>query len=263
MIDETIKAAILKGLAEIEAERGVTVLFAAESGSRAWGFASPDSDYDVRFLYRHGRDWYLSVLERRDVIELPIEDDLDVSGWDLRKALRLFLKSNPPLYEWLRSPIVYRAEDGFGAALLDLCKRHYSPRTVAYHYRSIALRQWKAYMRAGGEVRLKKYFYCLRPLLAVGWLEAEGTLPPMMFQDLLAAAALDAPLRDAVDRLLALKAGTSELGTGPRIAALDAWIQERIAASEAFCQEAEVRKPALQAADEFYRNQIGFGPAKG
>lgn len=261
MIDESVRAAILKGLAEIEAERGVEVLYAAESGSRAWGFASPDSDYDVRFLYRHGPDWYLSVLEGRDVIELPIEEDLDVSGWDLRKALRLFLKSNPPLYEWLRSPIVYREAEGFRDALAGLCEAHYSPRTVAYHYRSIALRQWKAYMRAGGEVRLKKYFYCIRPLLAVGWLETEGTLPPMMFQDLLAAAAIDAPVREAVDRLLALKAETSELGTGPRVVALDGWIEDRIAASEAFCREAEVRKPALEAADRLYREQIGFAGA--
>ncbi len=119
-------------LAQVEAERNVRVLFACESGSRAWGFASRDSDYDVRFLYVHQRDWYLSVEDRRDVIEQPIAEDLDVSGWELRKALRLLRKSNPPLLEWLKSPVVYRhdpvfaAEFGalFAAALLRALPAH-------------------------------------------------------------------------------------------------------------------------------------------
>ncbi|MCE9610243.1 MAG: nucleotidyltransferase domain-containing protein [Chthoniobacter sp.] len=108
-------------LAQVEAERNVRVLFACESGSRAWGFASRDSDYDVRFLYVHRRDWYLSVEDRRDVIEQPIADDLDVSGWELRKALRLLRKSNPPLLEWLKSPVVYRHDPVFAAEFGRAC----------------------------------------------------------------------------------------------------------------------------------------------
>ena len=128
---------VRQALAQVEAERNVRVLFACESGSRAWGFASRDSDYDVRFLYVHRRDWYLSVEDRRDVIEQPIADDLDVSGWELRKALRLLRKSNPPLLEWLKSPSrvsprsglrrrVRRARDGvlFAAALLRALPAH-------------------------------------------------------------------------------------------------------------------------------------------
>lgn len=258
VIDARIRTAILNGLKAVEAEHGVEVLFAVESGSRAWGFASPDSDYDVRFIYRHEPDWYLSVLEQRDVIEVPIEQDLDTSGWDLRKALRLFLKSNPPLYEWLRSPIVYRATADFQDALTDLCERHYSLRTVAYHYRSIAMRQWKAYMRAAEEVRLKKYFYCLRPLLSVAWLRDQGGLPPMVFQDLLAGVPVPAEVRDAIGQLLELKAETSELGAGPRVAPLDDWIERQIEETEPFCQAAKVREPVLADVDSFYRAQIGI-----
>ena len=123
-VEAEARAEIERRLAVIEAEDGVEILFAVESGSRAWGFASPDSDYDARFVYRHPRNWYLSVREARDVIERPILDDYDVNGWDLRKALRLLLKSNPPLYEWLRSPIVYRDHCGFRAALTDLAETH-------------------------------------------------------------------------------------------------------------------------------------------
>ena len=102
-------AIIQEKLNQLEAEYGVQILLAVESGSRAWGFASPDSDYDVRFIFWHPKDWYLSVFEQRDVIELPVDAVLDISGWDIRKALRLLWKSNAALIEWLNSPIVYRA----------------------------------------------------------------------------------------------------------------------------------------------------------
>ena len=137
-----------------------------QSGSRAWGFASRDSDYDVRFLYVHRRDWYLSVEDRRDVIEQPIAEDLDVSGWELRKALRLLRKSKPPLLEWLKSPIVYRhdpvfahevrrARDGVQCPLRRLCSHrsatfYYrrframrSPRRCFAHYLHMALGNWR------------------------------------------------------------------------------------------------------------------------
>ncbi len=90
-MERTIKA----GLAEIEAQENVRIVYACESGSRAWGFPSSDSDYDVRFIYLHPLEWYLSIEKRRDVIERPITGVLDVNGWDLRKALQLFRKSNP------------------------------------------------------------------------------------------------------------------------------------------------------------------------
>ena len=130
---------VCKALANIESERKVRVLYACESGSRAWGFASRDSDYDVRFVYVHVRDWYVSVDDRRDVIELPLADDLDISGWELRKALRLLKKSNPPLLEWLKSPIVYQSDPDFMAEFGELAAKFYSPRRCFAHYLHLSL----------------------------------------------------------------------------------------------------------------------------
>jgi len=134
-----MRAAITQRLTEVEGRHGVRVLYAIESGSRAWGFPSPDSDYDVRFIYVHPRDWYLSVNEARDVIEEGVDEmDFDVAGWDLRKALRLFLKANPALWEWLVSPIVYRDDGGAARRLREIAKESYSPKALAHHYLSIA-----------------------------------------------------------------------------------------------------------------------------
>ncbi len=122
-IPREIRDSVEARLAALEREHEVRVLYAVESGSRAWGFPSPDSDFDIRFIYAHEPEWYLSVLEGRDVLETPLDDlGLDVSGWDLRKTLRLFLKSNPALYEWLVSPIVYRDMCGLARELRDLAQ---------------------------------------------------------------------------------------------------------------------------------------------
>jgi len=86
-----VKEEILKRLDQIEREENVRIFYACESGSRAWGFESTDSDWDVLFIYVHPRDWYLSidVEDKRNVIERSINDELDISGWDLRKGLKL------------------------------------------------------------------------------------------------------------------------------------------------------------------------------
>src|SRR5690349_5244719 len=171
-------------LARVEAERNVRVLFACESGSRAWGFASRDSDYDVRFLYVHQRDWYLSVENPRDVIEQPIDDNLDVSGWELRKALRLLRKSNPPLLEWLKSPLVYREDRAFVEQLKNLAAQFYSPRRCFEHYLHMAAGNARDYLRGRELVSLKKYLYVFRPLLACRWIERNLGPVPMLFAQL-------------------------------------------------------------------------------
>ena len=188
MHENEVYQRVRDALARVESERNVRVLYACESGSRAWGFASRDSDYDVRFLYVHRRDWYLSVEDRRDVIEQPIADDLDVSGWELRKALRLLRKSNPPLLEWLKSPVVYRHDPVFAAEFGALATEFYSPRRCFAHYLHMAFGNWRDYLRLahppsatsplrhlGGreEVSLKKYLYVFRPLLAYRWIERQ------------------------------------------------------------------------------------------
>ena len=257
-VEAEARAEIERRLAAIEAEEGVEILFAVESGSRAWGFASPDSDYDARFVYRHPRDWYLSVREARDVIERPILDDYDVSGWDLRKALRLLLKSNPPLYEWLRSPVVYRDRSGFRAALTGLAEAHYAQRALAHHYRNIAGSHWRRDFQGRDRVKRKKYLYIVRALLAVGWLRQRESLPPMNVRELMAGQALPADLVAAAEALVAEKAATPELGEAPPIPALDAWIPAALEAAEAFCQALPPRPADLEAVDAFFRSWVGF-----
>ena len=224
-----VTATILERLAAIEHTAAVRILYACESGSRAWGFASPDSDYDVRFIYVRPREWYLSIdLEhRRDVIERPIEDMLDINGWDLRKALQLMHKSNPPLFEWLHSPIVYRAQPGFREALLALTPAYYSPLGCAWHYLHMARGNDRAYLQ-GEQVRLKKYLYVLRPLLAVRWLESGRGVVPMPFRDLVETLIPPGELRDAIEHLLRLKQNGAELAWRPRIPALSDWIKAEL-----------------------------------
>lgn len=129
-----MKAKILDKLKEIEKQKGVEILYACESGSRAWGFASPDSDYDVRFIYKHDLDYYLSLWEKPDVIEFMTEDDLDGSGWDLRKAVKLLAKSNAPLLEWLYSPVVYFQDEAFVQQMQALATECFSPIASLHHY---------------------------------------------------------------------------------------------------------------------------------
>lgn len=133
-INPEIRRRIEERLDEIESQDSVRILLAVESGSRAWGFPSPESDYDERFLYARPREWYLSINSRRDVIECPIEDILDVNGWDIRKALGLLLKSNPVLSEWLCSPIRYREDQACTERMQTLAARVAFRRPARFHY---------------------------------------------------------------------------------------------------------------------------------
>lgn len=230
-IPPAIRSHIEATLAAVAAEKGVRILLAVESGSRAWGFGSPDSDYDVRFIYVHPRDWYLTLEERRDVIERPLDAHLvDLGGWDIRKALRLLLKSNPPLYEWLVSPITYLDDGDFRPAARALFERHATRRTLAGHYWSIARGQYHKEIAGDAEARLKKYFYVIRPLLSLLWTVQQQGPPPMGIGDLLAATALPTDVRAAIDDLLEAKRTTPELGRGARIPAIDTWAEAAIAA---------------------------------
>lgn len=213
-------------------ERGydVRVLYACESGSRAWGFASEDSDYDARFLYVNRPNWYLAVdlEEKRDVIELPIEGVLDVNGWDLRKALRLFQKSNPPLMEWLGSPIVYREVGPLADRLRQLAADFYYPTKCSYHYLRMAQTNYRQYLK-GPDVWMKKYFYVLRPLLAVLWIERDLGVVPTEFASLVEALVSDAKLRAAIDELVDKKRSGLEKDTGARIEPISRFIDAELA----------------------------------
>ena len=216
----------------LEHAHEVRVLYAVESGSRAWGFPSRDSDYDVRFIYLRPLDWYLSVDTRRDVIEHALEPDLDLSGWDLPKALALFRKSNPPLLEWLHSPIVYKEEVRFTERLRALLPDYYSPRACMYHYLHMAGGNLREYLK-GERVWTKKYFYVLRPLLACKWIEAGRGTVPMAFPVLVEAMVEDPALRAAIGELLERKREGEELDEGPRVEVISSFIEHEVARLDA------------------------------
>jgi len=222
---------IMQSLFEVETQYNVNVVYASESGSRAWGFPSPDSDYDVRFIYVHNKEYYLSVDEQRDVIELPINDLLDINGWELRKALRLFRKSNGPLFEWLQSPIVYAQNNEFIDDLKNLMPHYFSPRATMHHYLSMAKTVLESDL-VGGEVRLKKYFYALRPILACRWIADRREVPPMEFGKLRVLLAND--LNKIVDDLLKQKAVVDEKYMIKPIEQLHSFIKSEIE----YCQKA-------------------------
>lgn len=228
--DHTQKERILAQLAEIEAAEDVHILYACESGSRAWGFASNDSDWDVRFIYLRTMDWYLSIdLEhKRDVIEKPVSDLLDISGWDLRKALWLFRKSNPPLIEWLHSPIVYLEKQGLLERLHQLLPVYYSPRSCFYHYLHMARGNYREYLQ-GEIVRTKKYLYVLRPLLALRWIEKQQSIVPVPFEELLHKTMQPSgSVYEAICSLLTQKKEGHELDNGPQLPELNNFIEAEL-----------------------------------
>jgi hypothetical protein len=160
-----VREEILRRIKAAETEHGVKVLYAIESGSRAWGFESPNSDYDVRFIYAHRKEWYLAVdlEDKRDVIEYPIVDEIDINGWDIRKALKLFWKSNPAFIEWLQSPIVYVDDDHFADKARDLMPLIASSQKGIYHYLHVAKGNFREYLkkRIGAT---EKIFLCIEAI---------------------------------------------------------------------------------------------------
>jgi uncharacterized protein len=203
---------VLQELLRIERQNNVRILLAVESGSRAWGFASPDSDYDVRFVYAHERDWYLSVFEDRDVIEEMLPDRLDINGWDLRKSLRLFSKCNLALNEWLGSPIVYSEVPGFRERFLRMIPRYFNPIGAMHHYRSMADRAITEHL-IDGQIAIKKLFYVLRPLLVCRWIRHTVAQPPTEFERLTLSAWVTAEEKAWIASLLEQKSVAAEAHT--------------------------------------------------
>lgn len=228
-IDPDIRVRIDAELAAIEREHGVQILLAVESGSRAWRFPSRDSDYDVRFIYRRPLTEYLAVVSTRDVVERPIDATLDVSGWDLRKAFQLLVRSNAVLLEWLSSPVRYRDDGAVSAQLSELARQTADLRALAHHYEQQARRSLSEIEAADGEVRLKTYFYALRPALALRWLRGRGEPPPMDLPSLLAGLDVPEDASGAIADLLARKAEATERDTTRRIATIDRLISDALA----------------------------------
>lgn len=221
-----MKELIQNKLREIQKTENVQILLAVESGSRAWGFASPDSDYDVRFIYVRPKEDYLKLEKSRDVIELPINDLLDINGWDLQKALRLLYKSNPTLFEWFSSPIVYQ-NTRFAEEFKITMRKFFSAKRSMYHYLSMAEKNSRRFLQ-GETVQTKKYFYVLRPVLACKWILEKGTPPPMLFTEL-AEAELPKHITSEVESLLDLKINSPEIKTIPGVESIHRYLDHEMA----------------------------------
>lgn len=261
-VSDQMRARIGAELDRIEREHDVRILFAVESGSRAWGFPSPDSDYDVRFVYAHPVDWYLSLEPGRDVIELPLEGELDINGWDIRKALQLLKKPNPVALEWLSSPIRYRWTGDVCAKVIAFAARTAPASACLHHYLRLGEGQMTRSLGDASEVNLKKYAYVLRPALAIRWIRLRPeTAPPMNLQDLAAGLDLDAVVLADIARLLELKSRARETGLGPRIASLDALIEAEFAWARA--QTLHAQRPDLAVeADALFRDIVNGHPGE-
>ena len=225
MLTEILKN-IQNRLPEIEKEHDVKILYAVESGSRAWGFESTDSDFDIRFIYVHTKNWYLNILPKRDVIEYPIVDDYDFSGWDLRKTFFLLNKSNPVLFEWLKSPIIYFKDVYFYDIMGELSKIYFSPISSIYHYRHMADGNFRQYLQTD-DVKIKKYFYVLRPILACLWIEKFKESPPVEFEKLLTLIQ-DKELLEKINELLLKKKSGIELGIEQKILVINDFIESTL-----------------------------------
>ena len=244
--------AIKKELARIEEESDIKILLAVESGSRAWGFASTDSDWDVRYIYIHKLDWYLKIDEQKDSQEEMLPNDLDFAGWELKKALKLFRKSNPPMLKWLRSPIVYTEQFSTAAKLREMSGKFFSPKSCMYHYLSMAKNNFREFLQKE-TVKSKKYFYVLRPVLACDWIKEYNTFPPMEFQDLVDSQIKDEKIKAEIGELLKRKMAGEELKEEPKIEVLNEFLERKIEFYSDYANQIETgEKPQTELLDELF-----------
>lgn len=247
-----MKDKILHKLQEIELQKNVEILFAVESGSRAWGFASPDSDYDIRFIYRHDLNYYLSLWEQPDVIEFMTKDDLDGSGWDLRKTVQLLAKSNAPLLEWLYSPVVYYENEVFATQMRALAKDCFSPIACLHHY----LGTTKKFMAVceQDQVKLKSYFYALRTALAAKWIIENNSFPPVDFMELLPIAPQN--IQEKIKELMQLKANQDESYLHPKETLITDFLLETVQFNQDNASGLGSGKKMAEELDGFFREEI-------
>lgn len=230
---------ILEKLNEIERDRNIEVLFAVESGSRAWGFASPDSDYDIRFVYKHKTEWYLNLWEQKDTIQFMTEDELDGSGWDIRKALKLLSKSNASLLGWLFSPVVYRSSGTFLEEMKAVAIDNFNPVSGFFHYHSMS----KGFEETLGskEMTLKSYFYAIRTALCANWIYKNESIPPVEFRELYSLLNEDSCL--LLDELILLKSKHIEKSDEPVDARLITLVRKLVAENNEVRKELKNVKP--------------------
>ncbi len=251
-----MKEAIIKELKALEEQRSIKILYAVESGSRAWGFASTNSDWDVRFIYVHHFEWYLSIGDKKDNFEKILSNDIDLAGWEIRKALRLFSKSNPSMMEWLNSPIVYVEYTDFAEQARRLARNYFNPQSCLYHYLSMALNNYKEYLQ-GDIVWVKKYFYVLRPLLACAWIENFHEMAPLDFQLMMNTLLERGELKQAILQLLERKINGEELDKAPRISIINDYAERQIEYFNNYVKELHFKnQPDVNELDQLFRDTL-------
>ncbi len=251
---EIDSSAINRRLDDLKRQHDARIIYACESGSRAWGFPSADSDYDVRFIYVHRPEWYLSIAERRDVIEPRIEDALDFGGWDIRKCFRLLRKCNCPLIEWLSSHIVYRQNEAAIMPIKQLIGPAFLPESACQHYLAMARGRTRAIFESN-EARLKTYFYALRATLCARFVTEHLKAPPMLFEELLSHYLPTGELRKTIDDFIVSKREGTEGDLIPRIPVFDDFLTEQQAEVEAQIPK-NPRKLNLDVFDDAFRRTI-------
>ncbi|TCS94923.1 nucleotidyltransferase domain-containing protein [Hazenella coriacea] len=252
-----MKQTILNKLQTTEEMHDVTILYAVESGSRAWGFASVDSDYDVRFIYHHPVQKYLSLASPEDVIQLPIHEDLDFHGWDLYKAGQLLLRSNPSLIEWLFSPIVYIEQGEIAKKMRDWALNQVSLKRLGYHYLSMARGNYKNFMMNQQEVSAKKYMYLLRALFCLHWLDQHQSVPPVSVWQLLSNISLASWCIERFHDLVEKKMVQESLLV-PADEQFHSWIMNEIDQFEEKIASFPDHKTQVSQIDEMILSQLGF-----
>lgn len=257
-----MKVEIQKELEKLESELEIKILYAVESGSRAWGFPSTNSDWDVRFIYVHKRNWYLSIDDKKDSYVKILPNDIDLSGWELRKTLKLFRKSNPPFMEWLDSPIVYKESYSTISKLRDAAKEYFNPKSCLYHYLSMAEGNFREYLK-GEQVRIKKYFYVLRPVLACKWIERTNQMAPMEFDLMVESEIEDEKVKEEVLNLLERKKSGEELDWEPKIDVIDQYLENQITYYKSYLRDFDYKKyPATDWLDRIFRETLDEVAAK-
>lgn len=248
-----MKKILIEKIKEIEKQHDIQVLYACESGSRAWGFASIDSDYDVRLIYKRQAEGYLSVRDAPDFIPLPIDEVWDLNAWDIKKALELMSKSNTTVFEWIQSPLVYQEVGEFQRELWHLCQSFYCQQTHTHHYLGLAKK--KLLENKGAQLKYKTLFYILRALLSAKWNARCNTIAPMEFKPLLAMVE-DKELQTYILKLIKDK----EILTEQDRYTWDVSLKEYVDQEYETLLKARVRKSKesfeIEAANVFFRKEV-------
>lgn len=247
---------IVNYLKQIEKDKNVEILLACETGSRAWGFPSPDSDFDIRFIYKHKIDWYLNLNEQKDTIEMMFENnEIDLSGWDIKKTLQLLWKSNAPLLERIQSPIVYFANAIFLTEINILARNTYSKIATMHHYLSMSKKIFSEIVDKE-DVKLKKLFYALRTAVACKWIMEKDGIPPIVFQTMLEELEIEYAIKNRIYQLIELKETKDESYFHQKEKGINMFIESIIAQAEKVAPKLPSSQGKIEDLNQFFKNTL-------